>query len=295
MPGEHDCHEVGQQLSDLQKRFDNLEGVVETQGQQIKEHHQKGKWPLRLRKQPSTDKGGECAQAIQEKETQIREKDSEIRQRDERIRYYQRKLDNAEALDEQSAKLAAELSEKENKLQQVTRQLLDLQQLMESVMAKNALMKKQMADDKTKHEEEIKKLKAKFKAQAHSDTAVEIVVVGDEDSDQKVPTVKEELTRLRGCITTLKADLEKSVTHSKHQSREIFDLKQQIRIKEVRFFLTCTCTCTCTCTIINVTALHKKGPMGGARYIRLRWAYIQGSNTVHCQAHRTVQICTCSA
>ena len=184
-------------------------------------------------KDAESDKGDDCAQEIQETETQIREKDSELRQRDERIKYYQRKLDNAEALDEQSAKLAAELSEKENKLQEVSRQLLDLQQQMKSALVKNAALKKQVADDKTKHEEEIKKLTAKFKVQEHSDTAVEFVVVGNEDSGKKVPSVKEELGQLRERIATLEADLEKSVAHSKGQSREILNLKQQIHIKQV--------------------------------------------------------------
>jgi chromosome segregation ATPase len=209
-----------------------LEGVVETQGKQIKEQ-QKSKWPLaRLRKQPSKDKGDECAQAIQEKETKIREKESEIRMRDEQIEHYRKKLDIAEALDEQSVKLATELSEKENKVQEVSRQLLDLQQEMKTVMAKNARLKEQIVENQTKHEDEIKKQRAKYKQQARSDAAVELVVISD-DEQQNLPSIKEELARLRSHIATLEADLEKSVTHSKGQSREILKLRQQIQGIEV--------------------------------------------------------------
>ena len=177
-------------------------------------------------KKPSKDKGDECAQAIQEKETQIRE-------RDEKIRYYQRKLDNAEALDEQNAKLAAEVSEKENKLQEVSRQLLHLQQEMKTAMAKNALMKKQVAEDQTKHKDKIKNLKAKYRERARSDAAVEFIVVSDKDSEQNTPSIKEEFFQLRSRIATLEVDLEKSVAHSKGQSREILSLKQQVQGAEV--------------------------------------------------------------
>ena len=234
---EHDCCVVGQQLSDLQRKVHDLEGVVETQGKQIKDH-QRGKWWLR--KQPSKDKGDECAQVIQEKETQIREKESEIRKRDEQIRFYQRKLNNAEALDEQSAQLATELSEKENRLQEVSRQLFDLKQDMKTVMAKNARLKEQIVENQTKHENEIKKLRVEFKEKARSDAAVELVVISDKDSDQTVPSIKEELTRLRSRIATLEADLEKSVSHSKGQSKEILTLKQHIQSAEVRSSLMLT-------------------------------------------------------
>ena len=207
-----------------------MEGVVETQGKQIKDQ-QKSKWPIRLRKQPSKDKGDECAQAIQARETQIREKESEIRVRDEQIEHYRKKLDRAEALDEQSAKLALELSEKENKLQEVSRQLYDLKQEMKTIMAKNARLKEQILENQTQHEDEIKKLKAKFKQEAHSDAAVEFVFISD--AEQNVPSVKEELARLRSRTAALEADLEKSVTHSKGQSREIAKLKQEIQAVEV--------------------------------------------------------------
>ena len=208
-----------------------MEGVVlQTQGKQIKDQ-QKGKWPLRPRKQPSKDKGDECAQAIQAKKTPIREKESEIRMKDEQLKYYREKLGNAKELDKQSAELAVQLSEKDNKLQELSRHYLHLQQEMKTVIAKNAALKKQVTDDQTKHENEIKKLTTKLKKQA--DSSVGVVIVGNEDSEQDVRSEKEELTQLRSRIATLEADLDKSVTHSKAQSREILTLKQHIQGIEV--------------------------------------------------------------
>ena len=235
-----DCYEVGQQLSDLQKRFENLEGVIQTQGKRIKEH-QKGKWPLRLRKQPSKDKGDECAQVIQGKVTQIREKESEIRERDSQIRYYQRKLTNAEALDEQNSQLAAELSEKENKFQELSRHLIDLQQEMKTIIAKNSALKKQITEDQAKHEDEVKKLIAKVQGEACSNSCV---LISDKDSKHNWASEKEEVARLRSRIATLEADLDKSIVHSKAQSREILKLKQHIQGTEVSNIIQCTlCAC----------------------------------------------------
>ena len=222
-----------------------MEGIVETQGKQIKDQ-QKSKWALRLRKQGSKDKGDECAQAIQAKETQIREKESEIRRRDEQIEHYRKKLDIAEALDEQSAKLATELSEKDSKLQEVSRQLYNLKQEMKTIIAKNARLKEQILENQTQHEDEIKKLRAKSKQEVRSDTSVEFVFISE--TEQNVPSIKEELARLRSRIAALEADLEKSVTHSKGQSREILKLRQEIQGIEVSNIILQSMYSTCTCT-----------------------------------------------
>ena len=221
------CGEVNQQLSDLQKKVSNLEDAVQTQGKQ------KRKW---LRKQPSKDKGDECAQAIQAKETKIREKESEIHEKDKQIRYYKRKLDNAEELDKQSAQLAAELSEKESKLREVSRQLLHLQQEMKTVMTENTSLKQQVAKDRSKHEDEVKKLRAK---EARSESHVEVVLVSDSDPNQISISEKKEVAQLKSRVATLQADLDKSVAHSKAQSREILTLKQHIQGAKVSGVLMC--------------------------------------------------------
>ena len=224
------CGEVSQQLSDLQKKVSNLEDAVQTQGKQ------KRKW---LRKQPSKDKGDECAQAIQAKETKIREKESEILEKDKQIRYYIRKLDNAEELDKQSAQLATKLSEKESKLREVSRQLLHLQQEMKTVMTENTSLKQQVAKDRSKHEDEVKKLRAKYQKEAHSESHVEVVLVSDSDPDQISISEKKEVAQLKSRVATLKADLDKTVAHSKAQSREILTLKLYIQGAKVSGILTC--------------------------------------------------------
>ena len=220
---DHSCHS---EISELKKQVDDLTSVVHSQGKQIKEQ-EKGKWSLsRLIKQPSKDKGDGCTQAIKEKDMQIRDKDAQIR-------YYQRQLDHAEVLDKQSAQLAAQLSEKENKLEQVKKQLLHLQQEMKVTMNNNEHLKKRLEEVQTKHKDEIMKLTAKCQKQV-PEPHVEVMLVSEGDLNQNLTSEKDDVDQLRSRITTLEADLEKAVAHSKTQSREILSLKQHIQGAEVR-------------------------------------------------------------
>ena len=235
-----------QQLLQVQQRIVALEGAVQEQGRELSEvkGQQKSKKGFKLWKQASKDRDEETAKEIQDKDAQIS--------------FYRKKLDNAENLETQNLQLATELSEKESKVEELNQQLTTLTQQMSTVLTENEKLKK--LANVTDHHAQIQHWKAeviRLQKQLTSSCDVEVIHTDHDCSDSQTPAMKvaslqgkivdmqDELYKATSQALSLKTDLDKAVSHSKSQSREIFDLKKEINSLKVRY---------CVCVHVRVHA-----------------------------------------
>ena len=214
----HQC-----EISDVKRKISNLEDVVQTQGQELshlKEQQPKKKRGLWSKKQPSKDE--DCEKEIRDKESQIR--------------FYQRKLDAAEQLQEQNLQLATDLSDKERKLEEVSKKFLALQQEMKGEMNENVDLRKQVADTERKYQDEVKQLKdelSRLQEQPHTESHVEVMFVDKEECSEQTNTDKGQIAQLQSRVLLLRAERDKALAHSEAQSRKILNLKQHIQGTDV--------------------------------------------------------------
>ena len=228
-------------------RLQQLKGAVPEQSRQLSEVkvQQKIKKGFNWWKQASKDRDEETTKEIQDKDAQIS--------------FYRKKLDNAENLATQNLQLATDLSEKESKVEELNQQLTTLTQQMSTVLIENEKLKK--LADVTDHHAQIQHWEAQVIRLQEQLTSTSDVIHTDHDCGDaqtsamkvanlqgKIVEMQAELYKATSQALSFKTDLDRAVSHSKSQSREIIDLKMEIDTLKVRYCVyMCVYMCVCTC------------------------------------------------
>lgn len=206
------------ETSEVKKKPKNLESVVQSHDKKLHSDKDqlKPKWKDRLpilRRQASKEKS-----------------DDREKKRDSLAK---KQPDRTEAdIEQQNLLVAKELSEKDEELRMADERYIALLEKLKSEKEASNSLRSELTKAKEQCHDEVDRLQSEIDAlrkQIDSSDHVEVMLVPDDNTaTEKQHIDARNIAGLRSRVIRLEADLEKASKHSKKQSREILNLKQEL-------------------------------------------------------------------